>query len=88
MTTNLIPLSTRRTELHNLPHTIGALKRIDDLIAHYSDDRINCAPVVFRQSGSTNVEVHLDREIAVRALKEQRQTLVDFLRTLGIDADA
>lgn len=82
----MIKLSENRTALCGLPITISALERIDKLIESYDDGKVGPAYVKFDYI-SMDDTVQIDRKIMVEALKKQRQVLVVYLATLGIDAE-
>ena len=81
----MIKLSEHRTALINLGNTIDAIEEIDLLINRYSEDKPGPAYCNFEYMGPVN-KVQFDRSIILVALKAQRQRLVDYLETLGIEA--
>lgn len=81
----MISLKTHKTSLVNLHVTIKALETLDELIACYNEDKPGPAYVTFTISGM-NTDVQLQRPLAVGVLNQQRQSLVDYLATLGIEA--
>ena len=88
--TKMISLKENKNALLNLGATIGAIEQFDALITHYSEDKPGPAYIQFNHgantlSGSANVQIN--REIILVALKAQRQKLVDYMATLGIDAN-
>ena len=84
--TKMISLKDHKTELVNLHVTISALDKLGEVILHFSEDKSRPAYVNFGYTNFDNVDVQIDREIMVAALKAQRQKLVDSFATLGIDA--
>ena len=82
----MISLKTHKTTLINLECTINALININRLIDVYSADKPGPAYVKFdRGLGHGLVDVQINRAIIVPALKAQREELVKYLATLGID---
>jgi len=82
----MIKLSEKRVELMNLKVTIDALDEINILIKYYSVDKPGSAYCTFKYvDGPGQVDTHFDRKIIVTALEAQRQKLVDYLATLGIE---
>lgn len=88
-TTKMISLKDNHTALVNLGVTIRAIEQLDGLIAYYSEDKPGPAYVSFQhsQKHSGSEDIQIDRKIMLVALKEQRQRLVDYMATLGIDAN-
>ena len=84
-TQTLIPLSRNRTALINLPTTIAALETVDRLITYYRDRRPEVIEVRFERGSSSDV-IQLDRDMALELLTHTRQSLVDYLASLGIAA--
>lgn len=82
----MIKLYDNLISLQNLHNTIGELQNIDYLIEFYSVDKPGPAYTSFSYVNSKTVEVQIDRKIIVEALKAQRQKLVDYFASLGIDA--
>lgn len=83
----MISLKTHKTALINLECTIKALISINRLIDAYSADKSGPAYVKFDHVlGHGLVDVQINRAIIVSALKAQREELVKYLATLGIDA--
>lgn len=82
--TNMISLKEHRTELYNAHITIDAIDNLTDLIKVYSVDKPGPAYVVFKYTETR--EAQIDRAIMVTALTAQRQRLIDYLATIGIDA--
>lgn len=81
----MVKLSDNRTALINLGTTIGAIEDLDKLIKLYSEDKPGPAYCNFEYHGPIT-KVQFNRSIIVVALKAQRQHLVDYLATLGIEA--
>jgi hypothetical protein len=82
----MITLKDKKTALVNLGVTVDALDNLTDLIKYYSVDKPGPAYVVFNHTSCGKSEAQIDRSIMVTALKAQKQKLVDYLATLGIDA--
>lgn len=83
----MIALSANTTALMNLKATINALATIDKLIEVFSVPMPGPAYVSFTMLGADQ-KVQLNRTIAVVALQAQREELVEYFATLGIDATA
>ena len=84
-TRTLVPLARNRTALINLPTTIAALETVDRLITYYRDCRPEVIEVRFERGSSLDV-IQLDRDMALELLTHKRQSLVDYLASLGIAA--
>jgi hypothetical protein len=83
----MIKLSENRTALINIPLTIKAIDDFDDLINYYSVDKPGPAYCTFKYiDGTGESSVQIDRPTVVETLKSQRQKLVDYLASLGIEA--
>lgn len=83
----MISLKTHKTALINLECTINALTNINRLIDAYSADKPGPAYVKFDHVlGHGLIDVQINRAIILPALKAQREELVEYLATLGIDA--
>ena len=82
----MISLKDKRIALMNLAITIRALEDIDTLLDKYDDDKPGPAYAQI-DSFSKRVEVQFDRKILVQALQDQKQHFVEYLATLGIDAN-
>lgn len=86
----MIKLNEHRTELSNLRTTIEALEELEMLIDLYAEDKPGPAYAAFditgRIAGRSKINVQFDRKIMVTALSAQRQTLVNYLAKLGIQA--
>lgn len=74
-----------RAALINLPTTIAALETVDRLITYYRDCRPEVIEVRFERGSSLDV-IQLDRDMALELLTHKRQSLVDYLASLGIAA--
>ena len=84
----MISFQKHTVALRNLHITIEALERIDAQIELYADDRMKGpVGVAFTKPGG-QVQIQLDRNIALEALKSQRFLLTNYLKELGIDYDA
>lgn len=82
----MVKLSDHRVALMNLGVTINAIEEFDTLIKFYSNDKpgpayCTCTHV----DGPGEVKLQIDRKILVPALQAQRQKLVDYMATLGIE---
>jgi S-adenosylmethionine:tRNA-ribosyltransferase-isomerase (queuine synthetase) len=84
--TKMISLKDNKTALINLKLTINEIENLDQLIEHYKKVP-GPAYVEMRHVKCGTVDVQIDRKIMLVALKEQRQKLVDYMATLGIDAN-
>lgn len=83
----MISLKTHTAELLNLGVTINVLTNINRLIDAYSVDKPGPAYVKFDHVlGHGLVDAQISRAIILPALKAQREELVKYLATLGIDA--
>lgn len=84
----MLSLSENRTALVNLKHTLMALDEIRNLIGYYSEEKLGPAYVKFVLGAGpmAEINVQIDRPIMVAALTAQEQKLVNYLKTLGIDA--
>lgn len=82
----MIKLSEHRTSLINLKFTIDALENIDTLIKWYSKDKPGPAYCEFSHvDGPGKVSIQFDRNIIIAALNAQRESLVNYCATLGIE---
>lgn len=85
----MISLNEHRTALINLRTTIEAIDDLDTLIEFYSTPSPGPAYVEFYHvDGPGELKVQLNRAFAIQALQAQRQKLVEYMSTLGIDVDA
>lgn len=87
----MINLKQNLTQLTNLDVTINAIRNLNALIKFYSEDKPGSAYLTTRWGprgvGSGEIEFQMNRNIIVPALVAQRQTLVNSLAKLGIDAE-
>ena len=83
----MIKLSENKTALMNLTGTIEAIETLDYLIKEYKQLKVGPAYCQLDYMPVRRSNVQLDRNIMVEALTKQRQVLVDYLATLGIDAN-
>ena len=84
----MIKLSENKTALKNLDRTIAALETLDYLINKYKEEgKIGPAYCKFDYVDTDRSNVQIDRPIMVETLTKQRKVLVDYLATLGIDAN-
>lgn len=85
----MIKLSENKTSLVNLNSTIKAVDSLDYLIKEYQQDhKVGPAYCNLEYVANDHSKVQIDRKIMVVALQSQRQKLVDYLASLGIDANA
>lgn len=82
----MINLNQKRTELLNLGVTIKALEQLNYLIEYFSEPKLRPVYVRFEQFAQSEPAVQFDRDIMITALEDQRRKLIDYLATLGIDA--
>lgn len=82
----MIKLSEHKTALVNIDTTVKALEDLNRLISTYKVDLPGPAYCSFHYVGTEDIKVQFNRKKMVELLKEQRQQLVDYLATLGIDA--
>lgn len=83
----MISLKDNRTALFNIDSTIEALEKLDILIEHFSVDIPGPAYLTIQHVHLTNNSIQIDRKIFLPVLTQQRQNLVEYLATLGIDAN-
>ena len=83
----MIKLSENKPALCNLGDTISALDSLDYLITKYSEAKAGPAYCQFEYMAADHAKVQIARTIIVKALKEQRQMLVDYMNTLNIEVD-
>lgn len=83
----MIKLSENKVALSNLDNTFNALESINKLITHYSEDKPGPAYCTFEQMGYTGTAVQFNRKVILVALEEQKESLVNYLANLGIDAN-
>ncbi len=82
----MIKLKENRVSIANLPTTLQALDKLDELLKHYGNGKPGPAYVKFRYVRD-EPEVQIARDLMIVALQEQRLRLVEYLATLGIDAN-
>ena len=82
----MISLKYNSIALYNLNKTLEALSTMDAMIKTYSENKQSPAYTFFR-NGEVKFDVQFDRDIIIQALQDQRQRLVEYLATLGIDAN-
>lgn len=82
----MITLRDNRTALVNIAGTIDALENLELLIKTYSEDKPG--PAYVRCAYVGDIDIQIDRAIMVTALEAQRQRLISYLATLGIDANS
>jgi hypothetical protein len=82
----MISLVENRVSLQNLAGTIEALDQIDKLIVYFSDGKIAPAYLTVRYVPGTP-EIQVDRSAFLEILRSQREKLVQYFATLGIDAN-
>lgn len=83
----MIKLSENKVALKGLDTTIAALETLDYLIKEYKQAKLGPAYCKFDYVATDHSNVQIDRPFMVEALTKQRQVLVDYLATLGIDAN-
>ncbi len=83
----MISLKDNLTALVNLESTINAIEKFDILIEHFSEDVPGPAYLTVQHVHLTNNSIQVDRKIFLPVLAQQRQKLVEYLATLGIDAN-
>lgn len=83
----MIKYSEHRVGLVNLQTTFKAIENIDKLIEHYSVDKPGPAYCQFSVVGVGEVSVQFHREIILEPLKQQREKLTSYLKTMDIDYD-
>jgi len=83
----MISLSENRTSLVNLGSTIDAIETLDRLIDYFNEPKPGPAYLTVRYAASSP-EIQIDRAVFVLALEAQRDKLVAYLSTLGIDANS
>ncbi len=82
----MVKLSENRVALMNLGVTINAIEEFDTLIKFYSVDKPGPAYCTLTHvDGPGELKVQIDRKLMVPTLQAQRQKLVDYLATLGIE---
>jgi hypothetical protein len=84
-----LKLSEHRTALMNLRVTFRALDNINSLIKEYEKEVPGPAYVKFdhvRHIMDEHDNVQIDRKTMVIALKTERESLVQYLASLGIEA--
>lgn len=84
----MIPLSQNKVALTNLDGTIEALETLDYLINTYSENKPGPAYCSFDYVAIEHSEVQFDRSVVVKALESQKSKLVEYLASLGIDANS
>ena len=82
----MISLSGNKTKLYNIGVTIKALEDLDKLIAEFSKGGMEPVSMTVRNPMTGQMDIQLDRDFFVTALKAQKQTIVVYLQSLGIDA--
>jgi hypothetical protein len=83
----MIKLQEHRVPLLNLGVTIEALEQLNYLIEYFSESKPGPVYVRFRHFADSEPAVQINRDIMVQALQDQRRVLIDYLATLGIDAE-
>lgn len=81
----MISVKQNKIALLNLRATFDAIENIDKAIAKYSDGSTGPAYIAFEYANLENLQI--DRELMVTALVGQREKLVSYLRSLGIEWD-
>ena len=84
----MISFKERRTELMNLPVTLGELHKLDALISHFSQESQSVAYISINHINRESSDIQLENAHFLQALHSQRAVLVNYLNDLGIDYDA
>ena len=84
----MISFKERRTELMNLPVTLGELQKLDALISHFSQESQSVAYISINYIDRESSDIQLEKAHFLQALHSQRAVLVNYLNDLGIDYDA
>lgn len=84
----MIKLSENKTALVKLETTIKAFESIHYLIEKYSEEKVGPAYCAFDYIAVEHSKVQFDRKIIVEALEKQKEKLVTYLASLGIDANS
>lgn len=71
--------------LANLGHTFDAIRNLNKAIRIYSVDKPGPAYIKFDHELIDPAQI--ERSIMVTALKAQRERLIDYLRSMGLDWD-
>lgn len=84
----MISLKENRAALLNLKATINALDNFDLLIEYYSKEKPPVSANVEFQyiDGPGKVSIEFDRKTILSALRAQKSELVEYLKSLGIQA--
>lgn len=82
----MIALSKHRGALANLGRPLEALQTLDDLIAYYTVDKPGPAYLKVKYACG-EPDIQIDRQFMIEVLKNQRAKFVEYLATLGIDAE-
>lgn len=80
----MIKLKDNRVALINLGNTIKAIDQLDELIRHYSNPVPGPAYVSFEHLDHS-MSAQIDRSIMLVALRAQRDKLVEYMASLGIE---
>lgn len=84
----MISFKERRTELMNLPVTLGELQKLDALISHFNQESQSVAYISINYINRESSDIQLEKAYFLQALHSQRAVLVNYLNDLGIDYDA
>lgn len=80
----MIKLKDNRVALMNLGNTIKAIDQLDELISIYSEPKPGPAYVTFEHLDRPMC-AQIDRSIMLVALNAQRDRLVEYMASLGIE---
>jgi len=83
----MISLKGNKTALINLGVTIKAIEDLDVLIKQYSANKPGPAYTEFDLGGGERIRVQFSRGTITDALMNQRDELVAYMETLGIEVD-
>lgn len=82
----MISLKDNHTALMNLPTTIKALEDLEVIIKLYELNKVGPAYCTFTYiDGPGTIDVQFHRKIILQSLYAQRDVMIDYLKTLGIE---
>lgn len=81
----MISLQEHRVALINLPGTIAAMEKLEQLIDYYGQNKPGPAYLTCRYAPN-EPEIQVGRKLFLNVLQQQHAELVRYLGTLGIDA--
>lgn len=82
----MISVKDNMVSLSNLGVTFNAITNLDDVIAHYSEDKPGPAYLYFKNYPVPD-GFQIERRIILVALHQQRHVLIDYLASIGIAWD-